>query len=191
MAVALHIKYKSQFLKYGVDTQERMAMFLATVEHENGEDFKPRSENLNYSVEGLMKTFGKYFKTKALAIAYAKKPRQIANFVYGFRMGNEKNGLADDDGWNYRGKGYIQLTGYDNYLACQKETGIMCAENPDLLLQEDNALISSLWFWKTNKLNRFADKKDLVGATKVINGGLNGIKERTALYNKWMKIKLV
>lgn len=191
MAVQIHKKYKSQFIKYGVDTQDRIAMFLTQAEHENGEDFIPRQENLRYSAEGLLSTFGKYFKTMALAVKYAKKPREIANLVYGSRMGNEKNGTDDNDGWDFSGKGFFQLTGKNNYEKCAKDTGIDCVENPQILLQEAEAVISALWFWKENKLNRFADKKDLVGCTKVLNGGLNGIKSRTELYNKWSKIKLI
>lgn len=187
----IYEKYRSQFKKYGVDTQDRLAMFLTQAEHENGEDFKPRQENLRYSAEGLMKTFGKYFKTKSMALLYAYKPQMIANLVYGWRMGNEDNGINDNDGWDYSGKGYFQLTGADNYRECQEDTGIPCFDNPECLLEEANAIISALWFWKKNNLNRFADKKDLVGCTQKLNGGLNGIKHRLLIYTKYQKIKLI
>lgn len=182
----LQVKYRTQFAKYGVDTPRRMAMWMATMEHESG--LEPIAENLHYSAEGLLKTFPKYFKTMALALVYARKPREIANFVYGHRMGNQKNGVDDEDGWMHRGRGLIQITGYDNYVALAKDTGLDCVNNPDILLTEGGAVISALWFWKSNNLNKFADKKDLVGCTKVVNGGLNGIKHRTELYIKWCAI---
>lgn len=182
----LYEKYKTQFLKYEVDKPKRLAMFMAEAEHES--KLLPQQENLNYSAEGLMKTFSKYFNDKALAIRYARKPRMIANLVYGWRMGNEKNGLNDDDGWLFSGKGLFQLTGASNYELCSAETGLDCVNHPEILLTEAGAIISALWFWKHNNLNRFADKSDIVGCTKVINGGLIGIKERSILYTKWCKI---
>jgi putative chitinase len=191
MKLQIHRKYRSQFIKYGVNTQDRISMFLAQAEHENGEDFLPKQENLNYSAKGLLKTFGKYFKTMAMAVKYARKPRLIANIVYGGRMGNEKNGISDDDGWDFSGKGFFQLTGKDNYARFSKDTGIDALNNPQILLNEAEAVISALWFWQENRLNRFADKRDLVGCTRVLNGGLNGIAHRSLLYKKWSKINLI
>ena len=177
-------KYKSLLNSYGVSTNLRIANFMCQIEHESG--LKPISENLNYSSEGLFKTFRKYFPTVATANVYARKPQQIANIVYANRMGNgnEQSG----DGFKYRGRGFLQITGKHNYLVLSKDTGIDCYNDPDLLLEEANAMISALWFWKKNKLNDLADKNDILGITKRINGGYNGIEHRKQLLNKYLKI---
>jgi putative chitinase len=166
-------KYHSVLDKYGVNTHLRRVHFWSQIQHESG--CKAIAENLNYSAEGLVKTFPKYFNV-GLSKAYARKPEKIANLVYANRMGNgdEKSG----DGWKYRGKGFIQITGKDNYKQLSKDTGIDFINNPDLLLEEPNALISALWFWNKKGLNVFSDKDDVVSITKLINGGLNGIEDR-------------
>ena len=176
-------KYRTLLRNYGVNTPIRIAHFMAQIEHESG--LKPISENLNYSRLGLVETFKKYFKDMATAQAYANKPEMIANRVYANRMGNgnEQSG----DGWKYRGRGFLQITGRENYLLLSKDTRIDFIEKPDLLLEEANAMISALWFWKRNNLNSFADKDDIIGLTKRVNGGLNGIKHRIELLAKWKK----
>jgi putative chitinase len=98
--------------------------------------------------------------------------------------GNEQSG----DGWKYRGRGFIQITGKENYSNLSKDTGIDFLSNPDLLLQEPNAIISALWFWHKNDLNSYADTGDLIGLTRRINGGLNGIEHRKELLLKWKKL---
>lgn len=176
-------KYKTLLNNYGINTPIRLAHFMAQIEHESG--LKPISENLNYSAEGLSKTFRKYFPTMATANAYARQPEKIANRVYANRMGNgnEQSG----DGWKYRGRGFLQITGKDNYLVLSKDTRIDFLNNPDLLLQEANAMISALWFWQKNDLNSYADTGDIIGLTRRINGGLNGIEHRKQLLEKWKK----
>ena len=177
----LNEKYKTLFDSYGINTKLRIAHFMAQIEHESG--LKPISENLNYSAKGLMQTFGKYFDTSE-SLLYARKPEKIANRVYANRMGNgdEKSG----EGWKYRGRGFIQITGKYNYIMLSKDTRINFLDNPDLLLTEANSLISALWFWNKNKLNLLADKNDIEGITKVINGGNNGLKHRKELLNKYL-----
>jgi len=174
-------KYKSLLYKYSVNTPLRLAHFMAQIEHESG--LKPISENLNYSAKGLQLTFPKYFPTIAIANYYARKPEAIANIVYGKRMGNTETG----DGWKYRGRGFIQITGKGNYMMLARETGLDCLNNPDLLLQEENSMLSALWFWNKHNLNRLADKDDINGITKVINGGFNGLAHRQKLLLKWKK----
>lgn len=176
----LHQKYKSLFDKYGLNTSLRLAHFLGQMEHES--NLKPISENLNYGASGLIRVFRKYF-TDLEAIQFQRKPEQIANRVYANRMenGNEASG----DGWKYRGRGFIQLTGKSNYAELSKAVGIDFVKNPDLLLEEANALIAALWFWNKNKLNVLADKNDVRGITRVINGGFNGLEDRISKVNTW------
>ena len=176
-------KYKSLLNSYFINTPLRVAHFFAQIEHESG--LKPISENLNYSTSGLLATFGKYVNNSPIeAKKYQRQPERIANLVYADRMGNgnEQSG----DGFKYRGRGFLQITGKSNYLVLSKDTGIDCYNNPDLLLEEANAMISALWFWQKNKLNDLADKNDIIGITKRINGGLNGIEHRKELLKKYL-----
>lgn len=180
----LQEKYKSMFEKYQVDNELRICHFMSQIEHES--NLKPINENLNYSSSGLLSIFKKYFDSEELAKKYARKPEMIANRVYSNRMGNgnEESG----DGWKYRGRGFLQLTGKSNYEEFEKHSGIDCLKNPDLLLEEANAIISALWFWQKNKINNFADKNDIVSVTKRINGGLNGLEHRKQLFEKYRNI---
>lgn len=168
--------------KYGIaDSRLRLAHFFAQVLHESG-CMRFDMENLNYSAEALLKVFGKHFTTKAEADAYARQPEKIANRVYASRMGNR--GEASGDGWKFRGRGLIQLTGRSNYKAFAEWVGderIM--EEPDLVSSE-YAVHSAVFFWDRNALNKFADKDDVVGLTKKINGGDNGLAHRKELLNK-------
>jgi putative chitinase len=176
-------KYKTLFNSYHLNTPLRIAHFMAQIEHESG--LKPISENLNYSVKGLLSTFSKYFTTTKLATDYARQPEKIANKVYANRMGNGDE--TSGDGWKYRGRGFIQLTGKNNYLVLSKDTRIDFLNNPDLLLNEANAIIAALHFWNISKLNVLADAYNFKGITKKINGGFNGIEDRERLLNKWKK----
>jgi len=180
----LNEKYKSLFEKYELNTPLRIAHFMAQIEHESG--LKPISENLNYSTERLVVVFKKYFPERFTASVYAYKPQKIANRVYANRMGNgdEQSG----EGWKYRGRGLIQITGKENYFRLANDTDLDCLKNPDLLLEEANAMISALWFWNLKGLNALADKNDIIGITKRINGGLNGLEHRKQFYEKYSKI---
>ena len=177
----LQQKYKSLFEKYKLNTPLRIAHFMAQIEHESG--LKPISENLNYSKYGLLRTFKKYFGDLSAQI-YANKPEKIANRVYANRMGNGNE--ASGEGWKYRGRGFIQITGKENYFRLANDTDIDCLKNPDLLLEEPNAMLSALWFWNLKGLNKFADKNDIVGITKRINGGINGLEHRKELLKKYL-----
>ena len=132
-------KYRTLLAKYGVTTPRRQAMFLAQLDHESG--LKPISENFNYSASALLRVFGKYF-TPALAVEYERKPEKIANRVYANRMGNGDE--CSGDGWKYRGRGFIQTTGKTNYKLLSMHTGIDYVNNPDLLLNEADAMIGAL-----------------------------------------------
>jgi predicted chitinase len=168
--------------KYGIaDSRLRLAHFFAQILHESG-SMRFDTENLNYSSDALRRVFGKHFRTKEEADAYARKPEKIANRVYANRMGNR--GEASGDGWKYRGRGLIQLTGRNNYKAFADWVGdprIM--DEPDLVASE-YAVHSAVFFWDTNNLNRLADKDDVVALTRRINGGENGLAHRRELLNK-------
>lgn len=160
---------------FGIDTPLRKAHFLSQLAHESG-GLKYSQENLNYSAKGLRSVFGKHFKTIELAQAYARQPEKIANRVYANRMGNGSE--ASGDGWKYRGRGLIQLTGKFMYESFAKAHGVDCVNNPDLLLDSEIALTSACWYWKKRKINTYADNDDIHMVTKRVNGGQNGILDR-------------
>ena len=168
----------------GINTKERVCMFLAQCGHESAE-FTIYNENLNYSANGLRSVFGKYFPTDDLANQYARKPEKIANKVYANRIGNGPE--SSGDGWKYRGRGMIMTTGRANYTEFSKYSGIDAVNNPDLLATDISVAIkSAIWFWNKNKLNTYCDNNDFIGLTKRINGGLNGIIDRQDIFNKLM-----
>lgn len=171
--------------KFGIDTPLRKAHFLSQVAHESG-GLKYSQENLNYSAQGLRSVFGKYFKTMEIANAYARKPEKIANKVYADRMGNGNE--ASGDGWKFRGRGLIQLTGKELYQNFGKAHGIDCVNNPDLLLDPEWALTSACWFWNKRKLNTYADANDILMVTKRINGGINGLNDRQQYLDSFRRI---
>jgi putative chitinase len=168
--------------KYGItESRQRLAHFFSQVLHESG-GMRFDMENLNYSVKALRAVFSKYFPTLELAQDYAKKPEKIANRVYAKRMGNGSE--ASGDGWKYRGRGLIQLTGKSNYKAFAKWIGDdRIIDDPDLVATE-YAVQSAVFYWDKNKLNQIADKNDVVRMTKKVNGGTNGLAHRTELFNK-------
>ena len=171
--------------KFQINTPLRQAHFLAQLLHESG-NLQFLKENLNYSAKGLATTFKKYFLTEAIATPYARQPDKIANKVYGGRMGNGPE--ASGDGAKFKGRGYIQLTGRDNYTALAKDTGVDFVSHPELLETVQYAALSAGWFWNKNGLNTYADKDDILTITKRINGGTNGLDDRTA---KLVKIKTI
>lgn len=174
--------------KYGINTPERVAGFLAQTCHECL-DYTIMEENLYYSAAGLRKTFPKYFGTPSIAAQYAKKPQLIANKVYANRMGN--GSPESGDGWKYRGRGPIQCTGKHNYIACSKFlfNDLSLVNDPDLILKDKKiAIMSACWYWSSNNLNKYCDKKDVVGMTKRINGGTNGLADRKVRFNKYLAI---
>jgi putative chitinase len=162
------------------ENPNRIAGFLAQVAHESG-GFNFVKENLNYSAEGLTKTFKKYFPTLDVASPYARNPEKIANRVYANRMGNgnEQSG----DGFKFRGRGLIQLTGRTNYTKFAEDLGISVDETVDYLESPNGAVSSAGWFWDNNKLNQYCDKNDFVTLTKRINGGTIGLEDRMHHYH--------
>lgn len=158
---------------------KRIAGFLAQIAHESG-GFNFVIENLNYSADGLRKTFPKYFSTQELASQYARQPDKIANRVYANRM---KNGdEASGDGFKFRGRGLIQLTGRDNYTRFSEALGISLEETIQYLETPNGAVVSAGWFWDNNKLNAYCDRDDFIGLTKRINGGTIGLEDRKHHY---------
>jgi putative chitinase len=173
---------------FGVNTPLRLAHFLAQCGHESG-GFRLTQENLNYSAKGLMGTFKKYFPTQALADAYARQPQKIANKVYGGRMGN---GLeASGEGFKFRGRGYIQLTGKQNYTAFDLAVEDDILANPDLVSSK-HALSSAAWFWKKNGLNLIADTGSsaevVTKITKRVNGGTIGLPDRIKHFKEFYEL---
>jgi putative chitinase len=166
----------AELAPFGINnTALRLSHFLAQVLHESGALMLVK-ENLNYSVEGLMKTWPKRFPTVEIAQQYARNPEKIANFVYGGRMGNVDPG----DGWKYIGRGLIQITGRDNYRKFGGLLGVDLQANPDLVAGADWVLKVAAAFWQDKQCNALADADDIVGITKKINGGLVGLDDRKA-----------
>jgi len=163
--------------KFGMDTPLELAHFLAQCAHESG-NFKAVTENLNYSADGLKKIFPKYFAGN-LNESYARKPEAIASRVYASRMGNGDE--ASKDGFKYRGRGYIQLTGKANYMEFDKFIDDDITNNPDLVATK-YPLLSAAWFFHKNKLNEIAAKGDtdavVTMMTKRVNGGTIGLADR-------------
>jgi putative chitinase len=170
---------------YDITTPLRVAGFLSQIGHESG-GLAMLEENLNYKAETLMRVWPKRFPTLEFAQQYARNPQKIANSVYANRMGNGDE--ASGEGWKYRGRGLKQLTGKDNYRAFSKAIGTDFVASPDLLLEPVNAALSAGWFWSANGLNALADKGDVPGMTKRINGGTIGLEQRQALYTKAMAV---
>ncbi len=160
---------------YDINTPLRVAHFIAQTAHESG-NYVFVQENLNYKAASLRKVFGKYFPTDEIAAQYANKPERIANRVYANRMGNGDE--ASGDGWRYRGRGLIQLTGKDNYTFFAGSLGIPIEEAADYMSTFEGAAQSACFFWEQNNLNRFADANDVKGLTRAINGGYIGLEDR-------------
>jgi putative chitinase len=174
--------------KFGIDNPLRMAHFLAQCGHESG-GFKIVRENLNYSADGLQKIFKKYFPTPESAADYARKPDKIANKVYGNRMGNGDE--ASGDGYKFSGKGFIQLTGKENYTAFDKTVDDDILANPNLVATK-YPLLSAGWFWNKNGLNAIADTgatdEVVTKITKRVNGGTIGLPDRLKHFKEFHKI---
>ena len=174
----IYAAIEKQIEKAGCVTKTQQAMFLAQCGHESA-GFSVFTENLNYSVDGLLACFNKYFD-KYTAMKYARKPEQIANRVYANRMGNGDE--TSGDGWKYRGRGLIQITGKKNYVAFRNWLG------RDFALHEvaedlDLAVLAAVWYWQANELASLASVEKV---TIRINGGTNGLADRVALYRKLM-----
>ncbi|MGU3523856.1 glycoside hydrolase family 19 protein [Enterobacteriaceae bacterium C23F] len=168
--------------EFGITSADDQAMFIAQVGHESG-GFTRIAENLNYSADGLLATFGKYFTPQTAqqygrTTAHPADQKGIANIVYANRMGN----IEQNDGWNYRGRGLIQITGHDNYRDCGTGLNTDLLLVPQLLEQDEYAARSAAWFFSSKGCLKHPG--DIVAVTKIINGGTNGLDDRKARYEK-------
>jgi putative chitinase len=161
------------FAKYDISTPQRQAAFIGQCAHESA-NFTKLEENLNYSAEGLMKTWPSRFPTKEVADRYARNPAKIAGKVYNGRLGN----TSEEEAAKYLGRGLIQLTGKENYERCGTSINVDLVNNPDYLLNPKYAALSAGWFYNRKGLNELADIGDIETMTKRINGGLLGLDDR-------------
>jgi putative chitinase len=171
--------------KFGINTPIKLAHFLAQCGHESG-GFKVVNENLNYSSDGLKKIFTKYFKD-VLVEGYARNPEKIANRVYGGRMGNGPESTGE--GWKFRGRGFIQLTGKDNYTAFGKAINEDISSNPDLVSTK-YPLLSAAWFFSKNCLGKCVDASEssVTSVTKCVNGGTIGLEDRIKHFKEYYNL---
>jgi len=174
--------------RFDISNARRAAAFLAQIAHESN-GLRSLSENLNYSAAGLMNTWPNRFPTVAVAQQYARNPEKIANYVYALRLGNGDEDSGD--GWRYRGRGLIQLTGRGNYRAAGTALGLPLENDPDQLAQPGAATLSAAWFWKSHGLNELADDanpanddEDFETISIKINGGRAGLDSRKAYWAK-------
>jgi putative chitinase len=172
--------------KFKIDTAVKLSHFLAQCGHESG-GFKVVNENLNYGAKGLNTIFKKYFPTEEKAKLYERKPEKIANLVYGGRMGNGAE--ATGEGYKFRGRGYIQLTGKDNYTAFGKAINEDIAANPDLVATK-YPLLSAAWFFSKNCLGKCVDASDasVLAVTKCVNGGTIGLPDRQKHFKEYYNL---
>jgi putative chitinase len=174
--------------KFSINTPLRLAHFLAQCGHESG-GFRATQENLNYSAKGLTGTFKKYFPSEASAAPYAKNPLKIASKVYGGRMGNGPE--PTQEGYKFRGRGYIQLTGKENYTAFGKSINEDILSNPDKVASS-YALLSAAWFFSKNGLHKMADEGSsdsvVTKITKRVNGGTIGLVDRIKHFKEYYKL---
>lgn len=172
-------------IHFGIDTSKRVAMYLAEVFHESG-NLRYTEENMNYSADGLLKTWPSRF-TKEKAQVYARNPEKIANYVYANRMGNGNE--ASGDGWRFRGRAFIGITGRDNYQKYANSEWCVgdLMKNPDMLSQFPENQKASMWFWDTQNLNKYADMCDIDKCSRIINGGTLGLANRKFLYRRFCR----
>ena len=168
--------------KFEITTAARVAGFVAQCQHESL-DFTILQENLNYGAKGLRGLFGKYFPTDELAKQYERKPEMIANRIYANRMANGPE--SSGDGWRFRGRGILQITGRANYTQCSRDLfqDDTLANDPDLVRTPEYAIITACWFWHKNQLNQICDRGDIVLLSKKINGGTIGLEDRIKHWN--------
>lgn len=181
------------FTKYSINTPLRINHFLGQTSHET-EGFTRFEENLNYKPASLKEKFSAFKKNPHLADKYGRTLKQkanqimIANIAYSNRMGN--GSVSSGDGWKFKGRGLIHLTGRANYEAYKKYSGIDVVSNPDLAARLDIAIDIAAWFWSRNKLNIYADKNNVTQLTEVINGGSNGLADRISKTNYFKETKI-
>lgn len=154
------------------------AHYIGQLAHES--NFRPRSENLNYSAKRLTEVWPSRFATLAAAQPFARNPQALANQVYNGRMGNKD---GSNDGWNFRGRGFIQITGRNNYTAAGKALNLPIVKNPDQVMTPTDSAETAFWFFDVNGIWALAEKNDIKGVTRRINGGLHGLADRRAKTN--------
>jgi putative chitinase len=170
--------------RYNVNTKDRLAAFVAQTAHESNE-YRTLEENLNYSWEALRSIFPRYFPTDEIAMQYHRRPEMIANCVYFDKNRISKLGNVEEgDGWRFRGKGLIQLTGRHNVEEFAKSINMTAEEASSYLETEEGAMASACWFWTENNCNDYVDAGDIEGLSKRINGGTIGLKDRIKKWNK-------
>lgn len=165
-------------------TPARLAAFIAQCGHESG-GFKFLEENLNYKPETLCRVWPTHFNHENCH-DFTGNPQAIANRAYAGRMGNgsEESG----DGWNYRGRGFLQLTGKANYEHASHDLGFDFVSEPDAVATPEGAALTAAWFWKKHNLNHYVDNNDFTQMTKIINGGTIGLEDRVARFNHAMSV---
>ncbi len=164
--------------RWGIDTPRRVAAFVAQTAHESA-GLSRLVESLDYSsASRLCEVWPRRFVSLDAALPFVRRPDRLAELVYGGRLGNSRAG----DGWRYRGRGLIQITGRDNYGRAGAALGLDLIGRPELLEQPEAAAQSAAWWWASRGLNACADRDDIAGMTRIINGGLTGLEQRTALY---------
>ena len=169
---------------YDIDTPQRVAAFLAQCAHESG-GFKAIKENLNYRAESLIRTWPSHFNASN-AQEYAHNPEKIASRAYANRMGNGDE--ESQEGWLYRGRGYLQLTGKKNYELVSNDLQIDFVSSPDIVGTVDGAMATAGWFWEKHNLNAHSDNGDVESVTKIINGGTIGLENRQARYEQALSV---
>jgi putative chitinase len=175
--------------RYGVNTPQRIAAFLARISVETG-GFTQLEENLNYSAKRLTEVWPSRFPTLAAATPYARNPKALANKVYGNRLGNPKSGKPNA-GWDYRGSGPGQVTGYDNFVTVARETGIPCDTHPSLLREADSGMKAALHLWQKWGLNELADGDQITNISKRWNGGVHGLSLTKRRWRTALKMNLI
>jgi len=178
---ALADVFNETFAKWNINTPIQQAAFIGQCGHESG-NFTKLEEGLSYSAERLVKIWPKRFPTLESAQPYARNGRALANKVYGGRMGNREE--KSDDGFRFRGSGWLQLTGHDNFYHAGKGCGVDFVMNPDLVRTPQYAAMTAGWFWATHKCNDLAESRNWTALTKVINGGTIGLQDRIKHINE-------
>lgn len=173
------------FERFGINSDRQQAGFIGQCSHECG-NFRVLEENLNYRAATLMRLWPKRFPTLEVANQYAGNPKKIANMVYASRMGNRDE--ASGDGYRFRGRGCIQLTGHANYFHAGKALGVDFVKDPDLVATPKYAALTAGWFWSTHNCNYIAGEADWVSLTKKINGGTIGLDDRVAHINQALAV---
>lgn len=177
--------FNETFQRWNIDTPLRQAAFIGQAGHESG-NFTKLEEGLSYSADRLMKVWPKRFPTLESAQPYARNVKALANRVYASRMGNRDE--ASGDGYRFRGSGWLQLTGHDNFYHAGKGCGVDFVMNPDLVRTPQYAAMTAGWFWATHNCNAKADAQDWVGLTKIINGGTIGLDDRVKHTNQALAV---